>query len=236
MAEPWWWAAGGVGAVVLCYGALVALDRVAFRRTVRAVLAEHAQALARRRAQLVRVDDYGVEIDKAWRKEMRHFFDNVLLSRLGPHHQKAALERGGELMALIDAAARERAAAVASEPVRSSAAAGAEFELRCRELLEEAGWAARLTAGTGDQGADIVAEKGGTTVVLQCKRYARPVGNKAVQEVAAARTYYGADVAAVVSNSDYTEAARRLAHRNGVHLLHVDDLRDPDGRLGRHAG
>ena len=52
------------------------------------------------------------------------------------------------------------------------------------------------------------------SVVLQCKLYARPVGNKAVQEVAAARTFYDAGFAAVVSNADYTEAARRLARRN----------------------
>jgi restriction system protein len=63
-------------------------------------------------------------------------------------------------------------------------------------------------------------------VAIQCKRLARPVGNKAVQEVVAARTYYDTDLAAVVSTGDYTEAARRLARRNDVHLLHVDDLPD----------
>jgi restriction system protein len=69
------------------------------------------------------------------------------------------------------------------------------------------------------------------SVVLQCKLYARPVGNKAVQEVAAARTYYDAGFAAVVSNADYTEAARRLARRNEVLLLHIDDLHDLEDKL-----
>ncbi len=63
-----------------------------------------------------------------------------------------------------------------------------EFETYCAEELGRAGWNARVTMRSRDQGVDVVAEKLGVRVVLQCKLYSRPVGNKAVQEAAADRS------------------------------------------------
>jgi restriction system protein len=230
MDRHWWWIVAAC-ALGLLLAVLAAWGRGAAWKAVRLAVEEHAPALARRRAQLIRVDDYGVEIDKAWRKEMDHFFEKVVLPRLGPGRERWALERRDEIVGLIDATARDRPA----PPARPAAASGAEFELACQEILEERGWSARRTPAGGDQGADIIAERDGLTVAIQCKRLARPVGNKAVQEVVAARTYYEADAAAVVAAGDYTEAARRLAARNGVLLLHVDDLGNLEDRLGEAA-
>jgi restriction system protein len=65
---------------------------------------------------------------------------------------------------------------------------------------------------------------------VQCKFYTKPVSNKAVQEVAAARLHEGADQAVVVSNAAYTKSARQLAGTTGVLLLHHDDLASFDGQ------
>ena len=56
------------------------------------------------------------------------------------------------------------------------------FEGYCADLLSNAGWNASITKGSGDQGIDIIAVKNGIKIVLQCKKYSSPVGNKAVQE------------------------------------------------------
>jgi restriction system protein len=101
---------------------------------------------------------------------------------------------------------------------------GREFELYCREVLQEAGWRAALTPGSGDQGADIIAEKDGRRVVIQCKFYNGTVGNKAVQEAYAAAAFQDAPYAVVVTNSVYTKSAHQLAHKNGVLLMHHTDL------------
>jgi restriction system protein len=61
-------------------------------------------------------------------------------------------------------------------------------------------------------------------LILQCKLWNAPVGNKAVQEIAAAKSHYFAKGAAVVSNQSYTPSARVLAKSNGVLLLHHTDL------------
>ena len=83
-----------------------------------------------------------------------------------------------------------------------------------------------------------MAERDGIRLVVQCKRYGKPVGNAAVQEVAAAARYWDADRAAVVSNAGFTAAARKLAGATNVLLLHHDDLSDldpvaPPARRGR---
>lgn len=70
-----------------------------------------------------------------------------------------------------------------------------------------------------DYGADIIATDFWLRkTVVQCKHYAKPVGVKAVQEVIAARQYYGASRAIVASNSTFTRAAKQLANRCGVEL------------------
>lgn len=101
-----------------------------------------------------------------------------------------------------------------------------DYERHCALLLRRAGWEAEVTAASGDQGTDVLARRGRRSLVLQCKLYSRPVGNSAVQQIAAARLHHRADFAAVVSNADFTRRARELAATNGVYLLHHEELRD----------
>ena len=70
---------------------------------------------------------------------------------------------------------------------------------------------------------DVIAEKAGLRLIVQCKRYGRPVGNAAVQEVAAATLHWSGDMAAVVSNAGFTPAARKLAGTTGVYTFTPED-------------
>ena len=70
----------------------------------------------------------------------------------------------------------------------------------------------------------MIAERAGKRVVLQCKLYSGPVGNGAVQEIAAGRAHERADFGAVVTNSRYTAPAEQLAATNSILLLHYRDL------------
>jgi len=101
---------------------------------------------------------------------------------------------------------------------------GLEYEKLCKSILEQNGWQCRLTQQSGDQGADIIAKRQSKVMAFQCKRYAASVGNKAIQEVHAAKGHYKADDCAVVSNADYTKSARELAQSLNVLLLHHSDL------------
>lgn len=56
-------------------------------------------------------------------------------------------------------------------------AAQEELSALCAQELRQSGWNARVQGR--DQDVDVMAEKNGVRVVLQCKLYAGPVGNKA---------------------------------------------------------
>ena len=107
-----------------------------------------------------------------------------------------------------------------------------EFENYCISLLNKNGWTASNTRVSGDQGVDIFASFGNIKVVFQCKMYAKPVGNKAVQEIIAGKNFAKVDIAAVVSNQGFTISAKQLAEETRVHLLHYSDLAEFSKKLG----
>ena len=101
---------------------------------------------------------------------------------------------------------------------------GHEFEHWVAENLKTFGWDAKATSGSGDQGIDVIATKDGKTVGLQCKLFSSPVGNKAVQEAHAGKTFHQMDVVGVMSNASYTKSAKALATDTGVKLLSHHDI------------
>ncbi len=103
-----------------------------------------------------------------------------------------------------------------------------EFEKICADILEEQGFETKVTKKSGDQGVDVIAQKDGKVIAIQCKLYNQPVGNKAVQEVTAGKTYYKADYAVVVSTNTYTTSAKQLAQNCGVYLLNTEELKRLD--------
>lgn len=108
---------------------------------------------------------------------------------------------------------------------------GVSFEHFCKKLLIKGGWDIQTTATSGDQGVDLIASKLGLTLAIQCKRYQKSVGNKAVQEVLAGAKHYGIRYPIVVTNSTYTKQAYELANSTGVMLLHFSELENLYHRL-----
>lgn len=104
-----------------------------------------------------------------------------------------------------------------------------------RQLLERDGWKVELTPKSGDYGADLVIRRQGVKVVVQAKRWKKPVGVKAVQEALAARDIYRADEAWVVTNSTYSRAACRQAEASRIVLRDGDWLAHKIGELNRKA-
>ena len=109
---------------------------------------------------------------------------------------------------------------------KSTMEKGIAFEVWCEETLKDRGWNCESTPKSGDQGADIIARRGPITIVFQCKDYKSSVGNDAVQQINAAKTFYGADLAAVITNSKYTSSAIQLAENLGVKLMFGSDLHE----------
>ena len=96
---------------------------------------------------------------------------------------------------------------------------GHDFEYYCADLLRANGFLdVEVTKGSGDFGADILAEKDGVTYAFQCKCYDKPIGVKAVQEVYAGRDFYGRMVGVVMTNQYFTQPAVELARKLNIML------------------
>ncbi len=101
---------------------------------------------------------------------------------------------------------------------------GRQFEHYLGLLFKSQGYKVQVTSAAGDYGADLVIQKDGKRIVVQAKRYSKNVGIEAVQQAQASIAHYKAHEAWVVSNRDYTDAARNLASSNSVRLINREML------------
>jgi restriction system protein len=183
------------------------------------IVKNHAAELTIRRKQLTATLNYGLVDVSKWEQERDLFIEKIVDPQAGE-----ILNSGERLFAvwqMIDAATAQ----FASSKVPFSADMDPiDYEEMVADCLTDLGWQTRLTKGSGDQGIDVVAEMRGKRVVIQCKRYASSIGNSAVQEAYAGKSFENADYAAVVSNAKFTRGARQLAASTNVILLHHDEL------------
>ncbi len=111
---------------------------------------------------------------------------------------------------------------------------GHDFEYYCADLLGKCGFSeASVTKGSGDFGADIIAEKDGVSYAIQCKCYDKPIGVKAVQEAYAGKDYYDCMVGVVMTNQYFTAPAVELARKLKIMLWdrgYVESMEKENGR------
>ncbi|MGK5640183.1 restriction endonuclease [Streptomyces sp. URMC 126] len=112
----------------------------------------------------------------------------------------------------------------AAPPVDYAALDAAEFEEAIARLCERDGCTdVRVVGGAGDLGADVLATApDGRRIVVQCKRYGpdHKVGSQDLQRFGGTCfTIHAAQVAAVVTTSDFTGPALEYAARSGILCL-----------------
>ena len=96
----------------------------------------------------------------------------------------------------------------------------------CAAEFNKCGWEANATQGSSDQGVDVIARRGDEVLVAQCKRFSKPVGNKAVQEVVAGLKFYKANRGVVIAPNGFTNSAEKLAEANNTGLIHHSEIKN----------
>jgi restriction system protein len=96
---------------------------------------------------------------------------------------------------------------------------GVEFEDYVAARLQRAGWQVSFTPAVGDYGVDLIAQKDGQNVAIQCKRHGKAVGIAAVQQVVSGALHHGCARSIVVSNQEFTSAAKQLAFTHRCQLI-----------------
>lgn len=196
-------------------GAIEEKEDIDFNKRLLESIKVHAHTLHRKRRKIVYTNDYGVEKGRdKWEKEVRNFVIDTTspLKRHLASYEHACIW----LKSVDDFLDGSENSFLAAPPALDMS--GAEYELLCQDILENAGWEVLRNGGTGDQGVDLIATLNGLRVAIQCKRYTSSVGNKAVQEIVAGMIHENCNRAVVVSNAPYTAGAIALARTNKVVL------------------
>lgn len=193
---------------------------------IQRLVSEHLETLTVKRTRLIMIDEYGVQDTSKWSREVSSFFNRVIAPQLTDYEHAELIANEENLsetfVRLIEAPIIANTASYLQSEARSGFTpdiSPRNFEHWCVSELKCLGWNARATPASGDQGADVIAERNGQRAIIQCKLYTAPVGNKAVQEVYAAKSHDNGTIAAVVSTSGYTSSAKALAASTGVLLL-----------------
>jgi restriction system protein len=126
----------------------------------------------------------------------------------------------GLFLAVVVSAEGGRRRARAHASLRAvDAMSGTEFEDYVAARLRQAGWNVAFTPLIGDYGVDLIAQRDGKSVAVQCKRHGKTVGVAAVQQVVSGARHHGCAKSIVVSNQEFTRAAKQLAATHGCQLI-----------------
>jgi restriction system protein len=96
---------------------------------------------------------------------------------------------------------------------------GTEFEDYVARVVRSSGAPVIMTSVTGDWGVDIIVGTRPNRLAIQCKRQARPVGTSAIQQVVAGAPMQECTRTMVVTNHEFTPAARKLAELHDCELV-----------------
>ncbi|GGD08965.1 hypothetical protein GCM10011342_17270 [Aquisalinus flavus] len=199
----------------------------AFQKRLDMQMEEHRVTLAALYMRTRNQDDFGNIDDTLWRRKINEFLQKQVYQ--GTDFREWAKSReAAEALVHVDAfAAAEVQAVRAHDPILTREPATlspTQYEIVCGRALKQNGWKVRLTPASGDSGADVIAQKGPVRLAIQCKRYSGKVGNKALQEVHAAKTLYRCTHACVVAPSGFTKQALYEANGLNIDLLHHAEL------------
>jgi restriction system protein len=101
----------------------------------------------------------------------------------------------------------------------ASEMSGTEFEDYIARVVRSCGVPVMMTSVTGDWGVDIIVGRRPNRLAIQCKRQSRPVGTSAIQEVVAGAPMQQCAKTMVVTNHEFTPAARKLAELHECELV-----------------
>jgi len=226
-----------------CYDNMYAAFDLIITKNYTDIFEAHIDTLIRKRKQLITIDDYGYKDCVKWEAEKRSFIKNIVTpsisrtfnDRPGPNFKSLykfmqdpeRTELSEYAFNIMDYKIDELSSKLKEHEISiEKVLTGHDYEHYVASIFNKYKWCSRITKNSGDQGADIIASKDKLTIVVQCKYYSSPVGNKSVQEIYSAKGYYDGDLACVVTNHSYTSAAKSAAAKLGVILLHHDHIKD----------
>jgi restriction system protein len=101
-----------------------------------------------------------------------------------------------------------------------------QFEEWCADRLREQGHRVTVVGGQSDHGIDLIAERDGSRMAVQCKRWfgIRLVGEPQVRDLLGAMQHVQATTGMVITTGQYSEAALKWVAGKPIRLWGVEEL------------
>jgi HJR/Mrr/RecB family endonuclease len=101
-----------------------------------------------------------------------------------------------------------------------------QYEQFCVAILASSGWKVSLAKKDDDAVSDVIAEKNGRRLVIQCRQWSSMVGHRAIRKAHEAFVCCHSDQAIIVATDGdgYEKLAKELAEVANVRLLTHEDL------------
>ena len=186
------------------------------------IITRNLQQLAVQRKKSIFEDAYGEINERKWlEKEIPYFMEHHIYPKLTQEELLNIFLFSGEIYDdIVNRVKEVRLPKTGYDPKMT----GFQFEDFCSELLKKNGWHVRKTKPGADQGVDLIINNKNWSIGVQCKKYARPIGNKAVQEIKAGIAHYDLDRGIVLTNNKFTKSAIELAKSNNIGLIHYLEI------------
>lgn len=107
---------------------------------------------------------------------------------------------------------------------RLSNMSGIEFEEFVGTLFRRAGYSVEHTKAVGDHGIDLILQKDGAQIVVQCKRWSNSIGEPIVRDFYGALVSSGAKYGCIVTTAQFTPQAIEFAKTKPIKLLDINAL------------
>jgi hypothetical protein len=104
-------------------------------------------------------------------------------------------------------------------PAKFEGMDAAEFEAEVSGLLRDLGYTVRPAPQSGVHDVDLLLETTSRKVAVQLKRWKAPVGDRSVYALFTGRIHYATDEAWLITTSEFTRKAVKLAGTTGVRLV-----------------
>jgi len=96
---------------------------------------------------------------------------------------------------------------------------GTSLEKELAMLYSKLGYKTRTTRATGDRGVDLILERKGQTIIVQCKGYEKPAGVGVARDLYGALIDFGADKAILACPSGFTKGVFDFVHNKPIEVL-----------------
>lgn len=109
---------------------------------------------------------------------------------------------------------------------------GHAFEQAVANLFRNIGFTAEVSNRGGDGGIDIILQKEGRKIAVQCKRYKSSVGPHVIRDLWGTMNYLGFDEGCIVTTTGFTKGVTSFANEKNIFLIDLNDILKSTGENG----